>query len=292
MKVLDDMLDAWAQQPICTSVVIIFWQMYLWRLATAHGDNPADIILKFMPLRADRVLPGQLLKTMREHGFVALSLMPKVFESVVVSREHQPGPVLCSPQPGQQQLPEPPFTMREHVLYWSESMSQWIDAVVLSIHLDSQGAVVAVDLDVRSMADVAKIRRWPQAPSEEQRPAPKDSASRPVSSRRPTQLIPPLPQDALKENFARTCDNVAALKENVSQPAQNVAALSAAITAALDEGWFSAEDVESALLASLSKCSSNRAEGKSVLELLKTKQSSSKPDHVLLTEDVPAPHFC
>jgi len=70
--------SCWFCDPICTSVVIIFWQRYLCKLADhlnrekAHDSTcieSADLVLQFMPLKADRVLPGQLLKVMRSCGW-------------------------------------------------------------------------------------------------------------------------------------------------------------------------------------------------------------------------------
>eukprot|EP00404_Azadinium_spinosum_P060334 CAMPEP_0180711860 /NCGR_PEP_ID=MMETSP1038_2-20121128/11076_1 /TAXON_ID=632150 /ORGANISM="Azadinium spinosum, Strain 3D9" /LENGTH=224 /DNA_ID=CAMNT_0022744111 /DNA_START=73 /DNA_END=744 /DNA_ORIENTATION=+ len=57
---------SWRRDPICTSVVIVFWQRYLCKLAEASNSNglpgcsvkPTDLILRWMPVRADRGLPG------------------------------------------------------------------------------------------------------------------------------------------------------------------------------------------------------------------------------------------
>jgi hypothetical protein len=70
----DDMLEeiqrAWKSDPICTSVIIIFWQQYICRLADIEEDcHPMDWILQWMPLRADRALPGDLLSTMQKCGW-------------------------------------------------------------------------------------------------------------------------------------------------------------------------------------------------------------------------------
>jgi len=59
----------WTAEPICTSVVIIFWQRYICKLVQAsvfaRSTSALDLILKWMPLKADRVLPGDLCKTLR-----------------------------------------------------------------------------------------------------------------------------------------------------------------------------------------------------------------------------------
>merc|ERR1739848_599924 len=67
-QILEDMMSCWTKEPICTSVVIIFWQMYLNRFAIAVNANlpphqqidPAAMIMRFMPLKSDGVLPGPL----------------------------------------------------------------------------------------------------------------------------------------------------------------------------------------------------------------------------------------
>lgn len=240
-KVLDDMQACWMKDPICTSVVVIFWQRYLWKLADAANAlrrqedwiDAADMILKFMPLKADRVLPGQLLNTMQDVGFVALSRMPKVFQPQVVPTALPRPPAPQSPPSSDDGKADGHFKSGERVVYWSDSMGQWIDGIVLGPHFDSNGIVIAYDLDVRPFADVAKIRQAPQLPGGEQLPPAADRVCLPVSSR-PRLLS-------------------GASREAMPPHSQNVASLSALITAALDEGWFSADDVERAVRASRAK---------------------------------------
>jgi len=64
----------WQQEPICTTVVIVLWQRYLCKLAqalSAAGNivKPIDLIMRWMPLKADRGLPGELLQTMQNSGW-------------------------------------------------------------------------------------------------------------------------------------------------------------------------------------------------------------------------------
>lgn len=86
-QIMADVRSSWAVEPICTSVVIIFWQRYLSQLARSNGvvslGSPAssvatkaqadakavDLILKFMPLKADRGLPGDLQSAMMSCGW-------------------------------------------------------------------------------------------------------------------------------------------------------------------------------------------------------------------------------
>lgn len=68
----------WDSAPICTSVVIAFWQRYLCSFARATGQRETDLIMKWMPLKADRVLPGELLSTMRKCGWVNIRRVPKI----------------------------------------------------------------------------------------------------------------------------------------------------------------------------------------------------------------------
>lgn len=69
--ILRELRTSWGQDPICTSVVIGFWQRYLCMLA---GIGPSarelprqqealcavDLVLQVMPLLADRALPSEL----------------------------------------------------------------------------------------------------------------------------------------------------------------------------------------------------------------------------------------
>lgn len=75
----------WESAPICTSVVTSFWQRYLCSYAHATGQRETDLILKWMPLKADRVLPGELIDTMRSCGWCNIKRVPKIspFQSSV-----------------------------------------------------------------------------------------------------------------------------------------------------------------------------------------------------------------
>jgi hypothetical protein len=53
--------SAWKAAPICTSVPIIFWQRYLCRMAKGDRAAQAEAIRRWMPLAADRALPGALV---------------------------------------------------------------------------------------------------------------------------------------------------------------------------------------------------------------------------------------
>jgi hypothetical protein len=66
---LAEVQDAWKVAPICTSVVVTFWQRYLEKMAVKVSIDPLSVIMQFMPLKADRVLPGELLMAMRESGW-------------------------------------------------------------------------------------------------------------------------------------------------------------------------------------------------------------------------------
>lgn len=62
--------------PICTSVVIMFWQRWLCKLASVLAaqqetaeETSSDLILQWFPLKADRSLPGPLLDTMLRCGW-------------------------------------------------------------------------------------------------------------------------------------------------------------------------------------------------------------------------------
>lgn len=71
-EVYQELQDCWLEAPICTSVVIIFWQRYLQLLSdrTGGGDTAAAAtLLRWMPLKADRALPGVLLSSMLRCGW-------------------------------------------------------------------------------------------------------------------------------------------------------------------------------------------------------------------------------
>jgi len=86
-KEMQEMKEGWCMDPICTSVVVIFWQRYLFKLAqdaTLQQDagllkvNAAKLILQWMPLKADGVLPGVLTKVMRDCGWIPKTISPKL----------------------------------------------------------------------------------------------------------------------------------------------------------------------------------------------------------------------
>jgi hypothetical protein len=79
---LNKIMNGWKAEPICTSVVIVFWQRYLCKMAeesnaTAHPNglkvNPLEWIVNWMPLQGDRALPGEMLRALRQHGWVLIS---------------------------------------------------------------------------------------------------------------------------------------------------------------------------------------------------------------------------
>jgi len=81
-EVLEEIQKCWAAEPICTSVIVAFWQRYFCRLAQSSisrlDDDTLglDMILKWMPLKADRVLPGELLVALRSHGWEIFTSIP------------------------------------------------------------------------------------------------------------------------------------------------------------------------------------------------------------------------
>jgi len=95
-KLMADIRDSWAAEPICTSIVVVFWQRYLAQVARATnardtdaGDaqvdaKAVDLIRTFMPLKADRVLPGELHTTLTRCGWCCTETVP--------ARENHPQP--------------------------------------------------------------------------------------------------------------------------------------------------------------------------------------------------------
>jgi hypothetical protein len=80
--VMEELEKQWVADPICTSVVIVFWQRYMAELA--QSGAAAHLIYQNMPLKADRALPGELLGTLAAHGWTvidkvsALSMAPAI----------------------------------------------------------------------------------------------------------------------------------------------------------------------------------------------------------------------
>lgn len=69
---LESIQLCWDSAPICTSVAVVFWQRYLCKVAhslSADVNTELAFILKWMPLKGDRTLPGQLSDAMRECGW-------------------------------------------------------------------------------------------------------------------------------------------------------------------------------------------------------------------------------
>jgi len=87
----------WLREPICTSVVIIFWQRYLCELACGFApeehqqsfssesvaQQSLDLLLRWMPLKADRGLPGDLLGAMKSVGWVTVAQIPRIFRPML-----------------------------------------------------------------------------------------------------------------------------------------------------------------------------------------------------------------
>jgi hypothetical protein len=74
-----DTCACWISDPICTSVVIIFWQRCFCKLRPVPAEDnivvdidgdAMDLILRWMPLKADRGLPDELLQTMQQCGWI------------------------------------------------------------------------------------------------------------------------------------------------------------------------------------------------------------------------------
>lgn len=74
--------QCWHADPICSSLVVVFWQRYLCALADFYNNTPSphatqvdalDYIMSWMPLKSDRALPGELLSTMKQCGWTPVS---------------------------------------------------------------------------------------------------------------------------------------------------------------------------------------------------------------------------
>lgn len=72
------------REPINTSPVVAFWQVYLIRLAAARGGAcSADLVDKWMPSHADEMHVLRLWPTMRKLGWIAIKQVPMLFHQTV-----------------------------------------------------------------------------------------------------------------------------------------------------------------------------------------------------------------
>jgi len=76
IELMELICGSWEAPPICTSIVISFWQRYVCKLAHKTGSSGLGLILQCMPLRADRTLPGELLSTMESCGWTSVACLP------------------------------------------------------------------------------------------------------------------------------------------------------------------------------------------------------------------------
>lgn len=75
-RLLKELCECWSEAPICTSIVVVFWQRLLCRVASQSKQAPLDAILRVMPLKADRGLPGDLINAMSQCGWAQLNHVP------------------------------------------------------------------------------------------------------------------------------------------------------------------------------------------------------------------------
>mmetsp|Transcript_29893 Transcript_29893/g.58685 ORF Transcript_29893/g.58685 Transcript_29893/m.58685 type:complete len:543 (-) Transcript_29893:214-1842(-) len=154
VETLQEIQACWYKPPICTSVVITFWQQYLCllvarspldcldmehRSSTSFSANAVEavgLIYKFMPLLADRTLPGDLVRSMRDCGWVCLPYLPHVFpaassctsQAPSAVAEHSTSVATCAPAPCEEQRQEPA---------WEEP--SWVETVVDGHPMSQEG---------------------------------------------------------------------------------------------------------------------------------------------------------
>lgn len=73
---LRKVMAAWDRKPICTSIVVTFWQRYLLKSVSDEAASAIDLILRWMPLKADRTLPGELTRGLQAAGWVPVAAIP------------------------------------------------------------------------------------------------------------------------------------------------------------------------------------------------------------------------
>jgi len=85
-KCLQELMECWEAEPICTSIVIVAWQRYLYRFAKDTSPTSASSVVRrtfcakticqWMPLKADRALPSALVGTMVRCGWTYMTRVP------------------------------------------------------------------------------------------------------------------------------------------------------------------------------------------------------------------------
>jgi len=95
---MDEVQRDWNEDPICTSVIIIYWQRCLTLIAERHAQTVLDthkgvkefatfdsadtgeiahrLIMRYMPLKATSTLPGTLLAALKKQGWSHLEKQP------------------------------------------------------------------------------------------------------------------------------------------------------------------------------------------------------------------------
>mmetsp|Transcript_19277 Transcript_19277/g.45015 ORF Transcript_19277/g.45015 Transcript_19277/m.45015 type:complete len:435 (-) Transcript_19277:111-1415(-) len=104
---LKQVKSAWLAEPICTSVVISFWQRYLCHIAAVSGpeerrdERAMQMILKVMPLLSDRGLPRDLIAALESSSWIKVSNLPRVFKPILVQpvQPPPPPPAAAAPAP-------------------------------------------------------------------------------------------------------------------------------------------------------------------------------------------------
>jgi len=73
-RLFKDLIKRWERPPICSSVVIMVWQMYFAALFSDAGSWAADLavqhILEWIPLWCDKTTPSMLVKCLTESGWL------------------------------------------------------------------------------------------------------------------------------------------------------------------------------------------------------------------------------
>lgn len=81
--------------PTCTFAVISFWQRYLCKLAVAYS-TPVELVMRWLPLKNDRVPIGELLSMLQSVGWVSMPQLPQLTPPAVwtTQPEKLPGNIM------------------------------------------------------------------------------------------------------------------------------------------------------------------------------------------------------
>mmetsp|Transcript_78595 Transcript_78595/g.163316 ORF Transcript_78595/g.163316 Transcript_78595/m.163316 type:complete len:586 (-) Transcript_78595:27-1784(-) len=94
-QMLAEIRSSWLEAPICTSIVVTFWQRYLIMTSsslieqglpdTALPRVLTDLILRYMPVKAHASLPADLVAALENSGWVRIGQVPHLYRGAILA---------------------------------------------------------------------------------------------------------------------------------------------------------------------------------------------------------------